>query len=154
MRLRFFFVSAGMTGFADPSTQAIHPGLAEVAGFLSGFDAEIVHLDRACLAGLPEQGISAEEFGERIGEAQPCDAVIVTASSSHALRETVKAVRDILGGIPVILGTADDTIYREQTGEEPGVDLIFTGPVEALPFALRTFGFRLRRKRVRREDQK
>ncbi|NTU42588.1 MAG: cobalamin B12-binding domain-containing protein [Nitrospirales bacterium] len=145
MRLRFLLVSPWISASVEHAPQAVHPGLMEVARYLSGCDAEIAIID----CGSQECRIPEENFAERMREAQPVDAVFISSCTTccSGVQKAVEVVREILGDIPVILSGNCELVAVEYSG----ADFIFTGPVKGLSFVLSTFGFRLQKKKAGRQ---
>jgi radical SAM superfamily enzyme YgiQ (UPF0313 family) len=177
MKLRILLVNPWIYDFAAYSLWARPLGLLRVAEYLSVFDVELSFIDcmdsvkgdkygtgkfRAEAVGKPDMlrgiprgykryGISVDEFTGKVRASLPADVVLMTSLMSYwypGVQKAAGIIRDIIGDVPIILGGIYATLYQGHASLNSGADLIYRGPLnEGFPFALYTFGFRLKRGR-------
>lgn len=176
MKLRILLVNPWIYDFAAYNLWSRPLGLLKVAEYLSSFDTELFFIDctdsfeiRKYGAGrfrsekimkpdllreMPRiykrYGIGTDEFVERVKHLPPIDIVFMTCVMSYwypGAQMATKLVKDVIGGPPVVLGGIYSTLYHEHASLFSGADFIYTGHLnESLTFALKTFGFRLKKK--------
>lgn len=151
-------------------------GLLKVAERLSNFDVELSFIDcmdsfevkrygmgrfkakrveKPCtLKDIPRfykrYGISISEFVERLKEASPVDAVMLTCVMSYwylGIQKAVEITRQILGNVPIVLGGIYATLYIEHAYENSGIDLIHRGKTDGIDSTLYDLGIKIRTKR-------
>lgn len=177
MKLRILLINPWIYDFAAYNFWARPLGLLKVAEYLSSFDTDLSLLDCTdsfhakrygagrftsepvakprLLKEMPRQykryGISIDTFIDRLKDAMPFEAVLMTSIMSYwypGVQTVVELIRETLGSIPVILGGIYPTLYHEHASRNSGADFIYSGSAgDALNFALYTFGFRLSRKK-------
>ncbi len=176
MRLRILLVNPWIYDFAAFNMWARPLGLFKVAEYLSSFDTELSFIDctasftagrfgsgkyraeavarPALLEAVPRifrrYGIDTDDFARQVKAAMPVDAVLMTSLMGYwypGVQKAVEMIRELAGGVPVILGGVYATLYHEHALNNSGADFIFRGPISgSLNFAFSTFGFKLKSK--------
>ncbi|MGO9613854.1 MAG: B12-binding domain-containing radical SAM protein [Dissulfurispiraceae bacterium] len=179
MKLNVLLVNPWIYDFAAYNLWARPLGLLKVAEYLSCFDTELSFIDctdsfttnkngsgryreetvkkPALLKAIPRlyrrYGITTDDFADKLRSSPLPDVVLITSMMSYwypGVQETIAMIRDRIGQAPIILGGIYATLYQEHASRCSGADFIYKGSLsEALHIALYTFGFRLRKKKVR-----
>lgn len=156
---RILLVNPWIHDFAAFNLWARPLGLLHVAGFLSGFEVELLYIDCldrfvrnefGCgkyfsqkiekpprLRNVPRHykryGISVDEFSSRLKNLMPFNIVLVTSIMSYwypGVQETLKRIRETAGNVPIILGGIYPTLYREHAARYSGADTVYSGPLD------------------------
>lgn len=176
MKLKVLLVNPWIYDFAAYNLWSAPLGLFKVAEYLSSFDTGLHLIDctasfeirkygsgryryekavkPSLLRDVPRQykryGIGTDDFIRRLKDISPVDIVLMTCMMSYwypGAMEAVNIIRGVFGDVPVVLGGIYATLYHEHASAHSGADFIYKGPLrESLNFALKTFGFRLKRK--------
>jgi radical SAM superfamily enzyme YgiQ (UPF0313 family) len=179
VKLRILLVNPWIYDFAAYGLWASPLGLLQVAEYLSAFNAELSLIDCTdslipkrygtgkfrtevvdkpeVLKKVPRQykryGISVGEFREKVRASLPFDIVLMTSVMTYwypGVQKAVEVIRAVAGDVPVVLGGTYATLHTGHASDNSGADFIYRGAVEDnLPFALYTFGFRLREEQER-----
>jgi radical SAM superfamily enzyme YgiQ (UPF0313 family) len=177
MKLRVLLVNPWIYDFAAYNLWSRPLGLIRVAEYLDSFDSAPTFLDctdsfeirkfgtgrfrservekPSLLRDMPRNysryGISTDEFVQRVKQSLPVDIVLMTCLMGYwypGVQKATELVREIMGDVPVILGGIYATLYHEHASTYSGVDFVYKGALKkSINFALKTFGFRLRKRR-------
>jgi radical SAM superfamily enzyme YgiQ (UPF0313 family) len=122
-----------------------------LADCLAGFPAPGRFLRRRVaqpevLRGFPRRfcryGVEPESFRERVQQAGPCDAVLVTSAMAYwypGVCWTVEEVRQLLPGAPVVLGGVYPTLWPAHARAHAGADLVLPGALGEVGHPLADF---------------
>lgn len=177
MKLRVLLINPWVYDFAAVNMWSRPLGLLTVAEFLSAYDLDLELIDcmeggmarrygcgaypkevvekPQCLTAVPRKfgryGITVDAFKAKLLSQGRPDLVLVTSIMSYwypGIRKAVGIVREVYGGVPVILGGIYATLWSSHAVGTSGADGVYKGAIgEELRFFLRTFGFRIRKKR-------
>ncbi len=177
MKLRILLVNPWIYDFAAFNLWSKPLGLLKVAEYLSAFDVEIFFIDctdsyivkkygtgkiryeivekPTSLKKIPffykRYGISIDEFIYKLKTFMPFDIVLMTSIMSYwypGVQKAVEILKENIGDVPIILGGIYATLYYEHASKNSGADFIYKGLLnECLNFVLKTFGFKLKKKR-------
>ena len=78
-------------------------------------------------------GISYDDFRAQLKAVPTPDAVLVTSIMSYwyvGVQKVIELIRDVLGGIPVILGGIYSTLYYEHAVKNSGADIVYQGCID------------------------
>lgn len=79
-------------------------------------------------------GITREDFRQRLRDAMPFDAVLVTSAMSYwykGVRWAIEEVKKIAPDAPIILGGIYATLWTEHAEKNSGADLVLPGNMDA-----------------------
>jgi radical SAM superfamily enzyme YgiQ (UPF0313 family) len=177
MKLRVLLVNPWIYDFAAFNLWSKPLGLLKIAEYLSAFDVEIFFIDCTdsytikkygtgkiryeivekpfILRQIPffykRYGISIDEFIYKLKTFMPFDVVFMTSIMSYwypGVQKAIEIIKDNVGDVPIILGGIYATLYYDHASKNSGADFIYKGLLnEGLNFALKTFGFKLKKKR-------
>ncbi len=177
--MKVLLVNPWIYDFAAANLWARPLGLLKVAECLSRFDLDLAFIDCTdagvtgpfgrgkypkeivrkpdCLRAVPRRygryGMTTERFRGLLGEAGSFDIVFMTSVMSYwypGVQRTIEVIRQMRGGVPVVLGGIYATLWHGHASACSGADFIHRGPIsEAIRFAFATFGYRLREKKKR-----
>ncbi len=178
MKLRVLLINPWIYDFAAYNLWSAPLGLLKVAEHLSSFGTDLSFIDCTdsveirkygsgkfrwekaekpiLLKDIPRlykrYGIGTDDFIRRVKYSSPADMVLVTCVMSYwypGVQKVIEIIRDLMGRVPVILGGIYATLYHEHASCHSGADFIYKGPLQqSINFALKTFGFRPKRKGV------
>lgn len=177
MRYRVLLVNPWIYDFAAYSFWSRPLGLIKVAEYLSAFDVSLTFVDctdaitqsrygkgrfRKEIINKPDilkqiprfykrYGISIDEFIERVRSDRPYDLILVTSIMSYwylGVQKAIEILRDYFRFTPIILGGIYATLYADHASANMGADALYVGELNrGFEMLLRTFGFRLKKKR-------
>lgn len=173
MRPKVLLVNPWIYDFAAANLWSAPFGLYRVAEYLSRFELDLSLLDcmappgrrrkypkeivekPVCLQEIPRRfgryGISVREFRERLADLAPFDFVFMTCVMSYwypGAQLAISLIRELCGGVPVVLGGIYATLWHEHASSHSGADFIYKGELsEDMKFVFDTFGFRVKRRK-------
>jgi hypothetical protein len=158
MKYRILLVNPWIHDFAAFNLWARPLGLLRVAEYLSAFNVELLWIDctdaydsagfgigkyHSEIIPKPEPvrpipryykryGISPGEFQSKLASLMPFDLVLMTSVMTYwypGVQETIRNIREIASGLPIVLGGIYPTLYPDHARTNSGADKIFRGPV-------------------------
>jgi radical SAM superfamily enzyme YgiQ (UPF0313 family) len=178
LELKILLINPWVYDFAAADLWARPLGLLKVAEFLGRCNADLSYVDcmdtfkkrkdfgtakypktvlekPSCLGNVPRRfgryGMPIETFRDILIRGPSFDMVFITSIMSYwypGVQKSIEVIRDIFGGIPVVLGGIYATLWHEHAARFSGADFVYRGPVnDGLLFVFSTFGFRLKKQR-------
>jgi radical SAM superfamily enzyme YgiQ (UPF0313 family) len=176
LELRIILINPWIYDFAAVNLWSRPLGLLKVAEYLSQFDFELFFIDcmdacetkiygkgkyakeiiekPECIKSVPRRfgryGMSIDDFRAALKKNSPFDLVFITSIMSYwypGIQKAIEIMRTEFKNAPIILGGIYATLWHGHASETSGADFIYKGHIDdSLQFALKTFGFRLRKK--------
>jgi radical SAM superfamily enzyme YgiQ (UPF0313 family) len=176
MKIRILLINPWIYDFAAANLWSRPLGLLKVAEHLSQYNVELIFIDcldifrekkygkgsypknivkkPACLRTVPRRfgryGMNIDDFKKALALASPFDIVFITSMMSYwypGIQKAIELIRSVSKDVPVILGGIYATLWSVHASKTSGADFIYKGHIgDGIKFALKTFGFRLRKK--------
>lgn len=163
MKRRLLLVNPWIFDFAAYNFWTRPLGLLKVAEYLSEFGFELYFIDAtdsfrtkrwgtgkfrmemiekpSILRQIPfkykKYGISYDDFKAKLLSIPIPDAVFVTSIMSYwylGVKKAIEIIREVFGGVPIILGGIYATLYYEHAVKYSGADIVYRGYIDERVF--------------------